>query len=81
MQRLEARIAVSVSELKRSPTSIMNTAAGDPVAVLNHNKVLAYMIPAEVYEAMIERLDDMELIEIIKSRSDQIPVGVTLDEL
>lgn len=81
MQRLEAHVAVSVSELKKSPTAIMNAAAGDPVAVLNHNKVLAYMIPAEVYEAMIERLDDMELVKIINSRSDQAPVGVNLDEL
>ena len=81
MQRLEAAVAVSVSDLKKSPSAVMEGAQGETVAVLNHNRVMAYMVPAAVYEAMVERLDDMALIDLIRSRSDEAPLRVSLDDL
>lgn len=81
MQRVEAQIAVSVSDLKKSPTAVMQQADGQAVAVLNHNRVMAYMVPADAYEAMVERLDDLALIEIVKARANEVPQRVTLDEL
>jgi antitoxin StbD len=81
MQRVEAEIAVSVSDLKKNPTAVMNEAGGAPVAVLNHNRVIAYMVPAETFETMMEHLDDVRLAEIIKQRSGEVPVPVTLDDL
>lgn len=81
MQRVEAQIAVSVSDLKKSPTAIMAQADGEAVAVLNHNRVMAYMVPADAYEAMVERLDDLALAEIARARADEAPVRVTLNEL
>jgi len=81
VQRVEADYAVSVSELKKSPSAVLNDARGMPIAVLNHNRVMAYMVPADTYEAMLERLDDLTLAEIVKSRADEIGVPVTLDEL
>ena len=81
VQRVEADYAVSVSELKKSPSAVLKDAKGMPVAVLNHNRVMAYMVPADTYEAILERLDDLTLAEIIKSRADEIGEPVTLDEL
>jgi antitoxin StbD len=81
MQRVEASIAVSVSDLKKNPSQVMAQAAGESVAVLNHNRVMAYMVPAARYEAMMEHLDDLALAEIIKQRADETPVRVSLDEL
>lgn len=81
MQRVEAQIAVSVSDLKKSPTAIMDQAQGEAVAVLNHNRVMAYMVPADVYEAMMERLDDLALVDVIKARADEAPISVGLDDL
>lgn len=81
MQRVEASVAVTVSDLKKSPTAIMNEAQGEAIAVLNHNRVMAYMVPADVYEAMLDRLDDIHLAEIIKSRSDEKGVPVDIDDL
>ena len=81
MQRMEAPMAISVSDLKKSPTAIMARAEGEAVAVLNHNRVVAYMVPAEAYEAMMERLDDLALVEIARERADEEPVRVSLDEL
>ena len=81
MQRVEEAMAVSVSDLKRSPSAVMDDAAGEPVAVLNHNRVMAYMVPAPVYEAMVERLDDQALAEIIRERAGETPVRVSLNDL
>jgi len=61
MQNIFADVTVSVSELKKNPTAVMADAQGKPVAVLNHNRVMGYMVPAELYEAMMERLEDVEL--------------------
>jgi antitoxin StbD len=81
MQRVEAEIAVSVSDLKKNPTAIMNEAGSSPVAILNHNRVMAYMVPAETFETMMEQLDDIKLAEILKQRSGEVPVPVALDDL
>lgn len=81
MQNVMADIAVSVSELKKNPSAVLNNAHGHPVAVLNHNRVMGYMVPAEVFEAMMDRLDDLDLIELVKARQHETPVPVNLDDL
>jgi antitoxin StbD len=80
MQRVEAPVAVSVSDLKKSPSGVMARADGAAVAVLNHNRVMAYMIPPEAYEAMLERLDDLALAETARDRAGETPVPVSLDD-
>lgn len=81
MQRVEAEIAVSVSDLKKNPTAVVDGAQGSPVAILNHNRVMAYMVPADTYEALVDALDDQVLIEIIRARADEKGEPVSLDEL
>ncbi|MGK6312558.1 type II toxin-antitoxin system Phd/YefM family antitoxin [Neorhizobium sp. DT-125] len=81
MQRIEAEVAVSVSDLKKNPTGIVESATGAPVAILNHNRVMAYMVPASTYEAMIDALDDQTLVEIAKTRAGEKGVPVNLDDL
>ena len=83
MERVYAELTVSVSELKKNPTALLRQAQGAPVAVLNHNKPSAYLIPARTWEALMELLDDHELARIVEQRradKDQA-VAVTLDEL
>ena len=81
LQSVMADVAVSVSELKKSPTSVMNRADGVPVAILNHNRVMGYMVPPETFEAMMDAIDDDVLASIVKARSGEVPVRVTLDAL
>ncbi|MDU9403457.1 type II toxin-antitoxin system prevent-host-death family antitoxin [Pseudomonas sp. zfem004] len=81
MQNIFADITVSVSELKKNPTAVMAGAQGQPVAVLNHNRVMGYMVPAELYEAMMEQLEDIELVELVKARAHEKGVPVELDDL
>ena len=83
MQNILADVAVSVSELKKNPSAVLSGANGLPVAVLNHDRVMGYMVPANVYEAMVERLDELELVHLVKARLDanETPVRVSLDDL
>jgi len=81
MRRTLYEAAVSISELKKNPSRVMADAAGVPLAVLDHNGVLAYLVPAELYEQMLERLDDFELAALARVRATEQPIQVTLEEL
>ena len=70
MQRFVVEVAVTVSDLKKSPTAFIDGENGAPVAILNHNRILAYLVPAKTFEAMIERLDDQALVEIARTRAN-----------
>ncbi|WP_305043438.1 type II toxin-antitoxin system Phd/YefM family antitoxin [Geoalkalibacter sp.] len=81
MERLYARASVSISELKKNPSRIIHDAEGNPVAILNHNKPSAYLIPAETFEALMEKIEDYELARLVKERESEPSVPVKLDEL
>lgn len=81
MDRIFARASVSISDLKKNPTRIINEAEGSPVAILNHNKPSAYLIPAEAFEALMEKFEDYELARLVKERENEPTVKVSLDEL
>jgi antitoxin StbD len=81
MERLYARASVSISDLKKNPSRIIHEAEGTPVAILNHNKPSAYLVPAEAFEALMEKLEDYELSRIVEERKDDPTVKVSLDEL
>ena len=57
MEQVLASRSVSITELKRSPSAGLEQAGSEPVAVLNHNRPAAYLLPPHVYEAMLERLN------------------------
>ncbi len=81
MDRIYARASVSISDLKKNPSRIINEAEGAPVAILNHNKPSAYLIPAEAFEALMERFEDYNLAQLVKEREQEPTVKVSLDEL
>ncbi|WP_347251164.1 type II toxin-antitoxin system Phd/YefM family antitoxin [Zoogloea sp.] len=73
--------AASISELKRNPMGTVAAGDGFPVAILNRNEPAFYCIPAKTFEAMMERLEDLELNAIANARADEKRVKVSLDEL
>lgn len=76
-----AEVTASVSELKRNPMGTVAAGDGAPVAILNRNEPAFYCIPARAYEAMMDRLEDLELNALADARSGEALVRVTLDEL
>jgi antitoxin StbD len=81
MELLYTNASVSISELKKNPTAVIDEADGFPVAVLNHNKPAAYLVPAAAFEAMMEKLDDIELAKLVKERENQPTIRVDPDDL
>ncbi len=79
--RICASTTASVSELKRNPMGTVAAGEGFPVAILNHNEPAFYCVPAKAYEAMLERLEDLELNVIADGREGQRVHKVRLDEL
>lgn len=76
-----SEVTASISELKKNPMAAVDSGEGFPIAVLNRNKPAFYCVPAEIYEAMLDRLDDQELVAIVKDRSAEPNIRVHLNEL
>ena len=83
MESVLAKCSASISELKKNPSSLIEQAEGEPIAILNHNKPTAYLIPADTYEIMLEQIEDYHLGLIVKERQHEKKhaVKVNLDEL
>jgi antitoxin StbD len=76
-----AEMTASVSELKRNPMGTVAAGEGAAVAILNRNEPAFYCVPARAYEALLERLEDIELNAIADERAGQPVIKVTLDDL
>jgi antitoxin StbD len=76
-----AETSASVSELKKNPMGTVAAGEGMPVAILNRNEPAFYCVPAKAYEALMDRLEDLELNAIADSRKDQPIVKVKFDDL
>lgn len=76
-----ADVAASVSELKKNPMATVAAGEGFPVAILNHNEPVFYCVPAHAYEALMDKLEDMELAALAVARKDQPEIEVAWDEL
>lgn len=76
-----AEMTASVSELKKNPMGTVAAGEGAPVAILNRNEPAFYCVPARAYEAMMERLEDIELNAIAEARKNQPIIRVKPDEL
>jgi antitoxin StbD len=83
MESVLASCSASISELKKNPSALIEQSDGEPIAILNHNRPTAYLIPAETYEALLEKIEDYQLGVIVKERQHEkiAAVEVVLDEL
>ena len=73
--------AASISELKANRMKVVVSADGMPIAILNRNQPAFYCVPAKAYQAMMELIDDMALLEIVKQQQQEESVAVSLDDL
>lgn len=76
-----AKITASISEFKRNPIATVASGDGSAVAILNRNEPAFYCIPAKTYEALLERIEDLELNNIADSRKGQPTIKVSIDDL
>jgi antitoxin StbD len=81
VHRILAATSASVSELKKNPMGTVAAGEGFPVAILNRNEPAFYCVPAKAYEAILERIEDLELNAIADAREGQAVHKVSLDDL
>ena len=79
--RILAEVIASITELKANPMKAVASGHGKTVAVLNHNAPAFYCVPANVYEKLLDALEDAQLLQIAKNREGEPAIKVTLDEL
>jgi len=83
MKQILASYSASISELKKNPTALLTEAEGSPIAILNHNVPAAYLIPAETYEWLMEKIEDQELSQLVIDRRNELSdaIEVNIDDL
>jgi len=79
MRQVLSSCSASISELKKNPTALLNEAEGAPIAILNHNVPAAYLIPAETYEWLMDKLEDAELAQQVRDRADEKEQAIEVD--
>ena len=75
--------SISITDLKKDPAKVLREAGAHPVAVLSHNRPVFYLVESKLFEALVDRLEDIELAEIASGRvaSGEKSIPVSLDDL
>ncbi|MBO1927194.1 type II toxin-antitoxin system Phd/YefM family antitoxin [Thiomicrorhabdus sp. 6S2-11] len=76
-----SNISAGISELKKNPMAVLQQGEGFPVAILNRNQPVFYAVPADAYEQLMERLEDLELAALVRERENQAEVEVDIDAI
>lgn len=80
-QKLEADVGVSITDLKRNPAAVVKAADDQAIAILSHNKVVAYVIAPRVWEYAQDLHDDTKLNELIDASNNEPVLEVSIDDL
>lgn len=54
---------------------------GEAVAILNRNNPAFYCVPADMYERLMDLIEDKELLKLAEEAQTEDPVKVSLDDL
>lgn len=80
-QKVEADLAVSVTDLKKNPAAVVKAAETEAVAILNHNRVVAYVVSPAVWEYVQELHDDAMIVEELETMDREESIRVNIDEI
>jgi len=74
-------MTASVSELKKNPMGTVAAGDGFAVAILNRNEPAFYCVPARAYEALMDKIEDLELNALADMRAHEKVIKVSLNDL
>lgn len=60
---------------------VVNKAYGESVAILNRNTPVFYCVPAEMYEKLLDLVEDHELLKMTEVLKNEETVETTIDQL
>ena len=83
VEEVLAQACVSISNLKANPAVVIAEAQERQVAILNRNKPVAYLISPNVWEAVVDLLEDHADANLVRERlANPAPrIRVELDDL
>ena len=76
-----AEMTASISELKKNPMGTVAAGDGFAVAILNRNEPAFYCVPARAYEALMDKIEDLELNALADARANEKVIKVVLNDL
>jgi len=79
MDTIYADYSISMSEFKKNPAQVLRSAREKPVAVLNHNRPAFYMVTPKLFEALVEKLIDLDLAELARQRLARKDTAIEVD--
>lgn len=79
MDTIYADYSISMSEFKKNPAQVLRSAGEKPVAVLNHNRPAFYMVTPKLFEALVEKLVDLDLVELVRHRLEHKDTAIEVD--
>jgi len=80
-QIVHSRFIASISEFKKNPMGVVQSGEGEAVAILNRNKPAFYCVPAELYETLMDQIEDLEILEKVEQVKNEPTVKVAIENL
>ena len=65
---IHADYVASITELKKDPMGTFASGDGEVIAILNRNEPAFYLVPPNLFEQMVEMLEDVHLSNLVKKR-------------
>lgn len=72
-------VSAGITQLKADPMGVIQEAEGAPVAILNRNKPAFYAVPCDLFESMMEELENSQLMMMAEDalkRDDFVEVDI-----
>jgi antitoxin StbD len=74
-----ADVGVSISDLKRNPAAVVAEAKLHQVAILSRNKPVAYVVSPEVWDHILDVLDERKLVREAQEALEEGGDDVVID--
>jgi len=83
ISKVMASMSSSITDFKANPNAVIEKSRGEAVVVLKSNEPCFYAVPPELYESMLEAMEDLALLMEANARMNDCeePVEVSLDKL
>ena len=81
--RIATKFATTISEFKKNPNEAVALANNEAFAVLTNNKPSFYVVPPQLFEKLLDMVDDIEIERIALERLNDgtTPIRVKLEDL
>ena len=78
---IHSRFVASISDLKKNPMEVVSNGFGEAVAILNRNNPAFYCVPADMYERLMDLVEDRELLKLAEQVDTEETVKVSINDL